>query len=208
LTNNHDKLRITLSMNAGTSEDIHKVALYSQAYFDPDFQSRNHLQVQVTGGEQIAYAANQKLTKGTIESLLLCVIVVSVILLLILRSFAMTLIAVIPIIFCVLMDFGLLGLFGIPLNTVTAMVSSIGIGIGVDFSIHFITWYRRELRVDGDVIRAVERSIVNKGRAILYNLFVIVGGFVVLTASRLVPLKQFGLLTALCMTVTAAGALL
>ena len=114
LTSNHDKLRIMITMNAGGSEDTHKVALYSQAYFAPDFQSRNHLQVQVTGNEQIIYAANQKLTRGTIESIFLCVIIVVVILLLILRSFPMTLIAIVPILFCVLMDFGLLGFFRDP----------------------------------------------------------------------------------------------
>ena len=195
-------------MNKGNNEAIHNVALYSQSYFNPDFQSRNHVQVQVTGDEQLAYEANQKLTEGAIESIILCLIIVSVILVLILRSMPMALVAIIPIFFCLLIDFGLLGFLGIPLNIATAMVASISIGIGVDFSIHFITWYRKELRIDGNLVNAIERSIVNKGRAILYNLFVIVGGFLVLVASRLIPLKQFGLLTALCMTVAAAGALL
>ena len=96
---------------------------------------------------------------------------------------------------------------GHDLNTATALVSSIGIGIGVDFSIHFITWYRRELQVDGNILGAVDRTILHKGRAILYNLIVIVGGFLVLLGSRMGPMRDFGLVTALCLTVTAVGAL-
>jgi predicted RND superfamily exporter protein len=53
----------------------------------------------------------------------------------------------------------------------------------------------------------VDRTILHKGRAILYNLIVIVGGFLVLLGSRMGPMQDFGLLTALCLTVTAAGAL-
>ena len=100
-----------------------------------------------------------------------------------------------------------MGFAGIELNTSTSLVSSIGIGIGVDFSIHFITWYRRELMVGRNILAAVDRTILHKGRAILYNLLVIVGGFVVMVGSQMGPLRDFGMLTAICMTVTAFGAL-
>ena len=53
----------------------------------------------------------------------------------------------------------------------------------------------------------MDRTILHKGRAILYNLMVIVGGFLVLLGSKLGPLHDFGLLNAICLTVTAVGAL-
>jgi len=119
----------------------------------------------------------------------------------------MTLIALLPILLTLAVNFGVLGFFGVPLNSGTAMVSSIAIGIGVDYSIHYITWYRNELRRGRSVNEAVNLSILHKGRAILYNMFVIVGGFIVLAASSFVPLVQFGLLVSLCMVTTAVGAL-
>jgi hypothetical protein len=142
-----------------------------------------------------------------LESIIACIIIVFLLLLLVLRNFWMSVIAIVPIFLCLVVDFGYLGLSGTALNTATALVSSIGIGIGVDFSIHFITWYRRELLVDHNVLAAVDRTILHKGRAILYNLIVIVGGFLVLLGSKMGPLQDFGLLTAICLTVTAAGAL-
>ena len=206
LATNHDKLRIMLTMNEGSLDESHKIAMYSESYFAA-LRDKDHLQVLISGDQQIAYVANQTLLRGTLESVIICVVIVFVLLLLVLRSFWMSLIGVIPIGICLLVDFGFLGFTGIELNTATALVSSIGIGIGVDFSIHFITWYRRELQVDRDILAAVDRAIIHKGRAILYNLFVIVGGFAVLMGSQMVPLRQFGLLTAICMAVTATGAL-
>jgi predicted RND superfamily exporter protein len=105
-------------------------------------------------------------------------------------------------------NFGFMGYARMTLNTATALVSSIGIGIGVDFSIHFITWYRRELMVDLDIRAAIDRTILHKGRAIVYNWLVIVGGFLVLVGSKMGPMHDFGLLTAVCLTITAMGALI
>jgi len=133
---------------------------------------------------------------------------VFLLLLLVLRNLRMTVIAVVPIFLCLAVNFGFMGYAGMTLNTATALVSSIGIGIGVDFSIHFITWYRRELLVDRDILAAVDRTIMHKGRAIVYNWLVIVGGFLVLVGSQMGPMHDFGLLTAVCLTVTAAGALI
>ena len=76
--------------------------------------SRNHLQIQMTGDQQLAYEANQKLLNGTGEGIILSVIVVLVILVLILRSIPMALIAITPIFFCLLVDFAFLGFPGLP----------------------------------------------------------------------------------------------
>jgi hydrophobe/amphiphile efflux-3 (HAE3) family protein len=208
LTANHDKLRIMITMNKGSTSEINEIALYSQAYFSKDFREKNHFQVQISGDQHIAYVANQTLLRGTLESIVICIVIVFLLLVLVLRNFWMSLIGIVPIFLCLVVDFGFLGFTGIELNTSTALVSSIGIGIGVDFSIHFITWYRRELQLDRDIVAALDRTIVHKGRAILYNLFVIVGGFLVLMGSKMMPMHDFGLLTAVCMSVTAFGALL
>jgi len=207
MTVNHDKLRITVMMNSGSLDATHAIAEFALAYFDPGFQKDNHLAVHVVGEQQISYMANQTLLKGNVESIFACLIIVFVLLLVVLRSFWMSLISVIPIALCLAINFGYLGWTGTELNTSTSLVSSIGIGIGIDFSIHFITWYRRELLVDRNVLAAVERTILHKGRAIVYNLLVIVGGFGVLIGSQMGPMRDFGLLTALCLTVTALGAL-
>ncbi len=208
LTDSHDKLRISITLKRVGTDDSEAVANFARQYFDPTFQKDNHLRVAITGTAHLYYVGNSLLMEGMMKSIEICVVLVFILLLVVLKDFWMTLIAMIPIAMTLVIDFGILGLFGIPLNTATAMVSSIAIGIGVDYSIHYITWYRSELQRHADIHLALENTILHKGRAILYNMFVIVAGFLVLVVSNFVPLIQFGFLTAICMLTTAFGALI
>lgn len=207
LTPDHDKLRISIIMQRVGSAEVERVKEFCQGYFDAQFLEANHAQVQISGTAHLYDVANTLLVDGMLLSIVLCLAIVFVLLLIVLRSFWMSLVALTPIFVGLIINFGTLGLFGIPLNIGTAIVSSIAIGIGVDYSIHFVTWYRNELKRSSDIGEALEQSITHKGRAILYNMFVIFGGFLVLMASQFVPLIQFGGLVALCMVTTAVGAL-
>jgi len=207
LSPNHDKLRVSVTMKRTSTDESEKVAQFALKYFDNDFRQTNHVQVQITGAAHLYYVANTLLIAGTINSVLVCVVIVFLLLLFVLRDFWISLVAMIPIFITLVINYGMLGLFNIPLNAGTAMVSTVAIGIGVDYSIHFITWYRMEIRRRRDVEFALEQTILHKGRAILYNMLVIVGGFMVMVVSKFVPLVQFGVLVSVCMITTAVGAL-
>lgn len=207
LSANHDKLRVTMTMKRVSTAEVEKVRKYCVDYFSKDFLDANHAQVQITGAAHLYNVANTLLVDGMIKSVILCIIIVFILLIVVLRSFWMSVISIIPIIMTMLLNFGLMGVFHIPLNVATAIVSSIAIGIGVDYAIHFITWYRNELRENPDIKLALENTINKKGRGILYNMFVIFGGFIVLTVSNFVPLIQFGSLVAVCTVFSAVGAL-
>jgi predicted RND superfamily exporter protein len=207
LSSNHDKLRVSMTMKRVSTAEIEKVRQYSMKYFENDFLDKTHTQVEVTGTANLYNVANILLVDGMIKSVILCVLIVFVLLLLVLRSFRTCLISLVPIIMTMILNFGLMGVLNIPLNVATAIVSSIAIGIGVDYSIHFVTWYRNELRTTPDISLALENTIYKKGRGILYNMFVIFGGFIVLVVSNFVPLIQFGSLVAICTVFSAIGAL-
>jgi Predicted exporters of the RND superfamily len=207
VTSNHDKLRVTITLKRVSSDEVEKVKRYCEAYFPKEFLDRNHLQLQISGTANLYNVANTLLVDGMIESIILCVIIVFVLLVIVLRNVRMSLIALVPIFMTILLNFGCMGFFHIPFNTVTALVSSVAIGIGVDYSIHFITWYRNELRAYPDIPIALEKTIERKGRGILYNMFVIFGGFIVLVVSDFVPLIQFGCLVSGCMIIATMGAL-
>ena len=51
--------------------------------------------------------------------------------------------AIIPLSVAIIINFGFMGLAGISLSHVTALLASIIIGVGVDFAIHYISQYRR-----------------------------------------------------------------
>ena len=83
-----------------------------------------------------------------------------------------------------------MGLFNVPLSSATALISSIAVGIGVDYAIHLIEHYRNR-RLEGySIIKATFASIHNTGRAIIYNAFAVMGGFAVLIFSVFPPNRR------------------
>jgi hydrophobe/amphiphile efflux-3 (HAE3) family protein len=90
--------------------------------------------------------------------------------------------------------FGLMGTFGIELNVVTAMLSSIMIGVGVDYTVHFLWRFREERRAGHSAEEAAYRSLTSVGRGIVFNALAVVVGFSVLAFSNFLPVRFFGFL--------------
>ncbi len=70
--------------------------------------------------------------------------------------------AVVPLSSAVILNFGLMGIFGVDLNHVTALLSAIIIGVGVDFAIHYISQFRNHLHthgLDGNLSRETMRDV-------------------------------------------------
>ena len=112
-----------------------------------------------------------------------------------------------PLVFAVLVVFGLMGHFGIELNIATAMLSSIVIGVGVDYVIHFLWHYREHLRTHGDPWRAVEETLLISGRGIIVNALSVIIGFSVMLASNFLPIFFFGFLLTISITTCLIAAM-
>jgi predicted RND superfamily exporter protein len=115
--------------------------------------------------------------------------------------------ASIPIIATIGILYGIMGLTGIPLNIVTVLVASIAIGIGIDYSIHFISHFNHSVRRLNSIPDAIEETILISGRAIMINFISVSAGFLVLVFSNLVAMIYFGILIALSMLGSSMGAL-
>jgi predicted RND superfamily exporter protein len=100
-----------------------------------------------------------------------------------------------------------MALWGIPLDFVTMMIASLVIGIGVDYTIHFTESFRRELGRSESPVAALERVLATTGRAVIINAASVAAGFLVLLASEIIPLRQFGVLVAVTMAVSSLAAL-
>jgi len=161
-----------------------------------------------TGSGIIVLKVVQYLVVGQVYSLLLSFGMVLLMLILVFRSFRYALIGVIPLIITITCNFAFMVLTGIPLNLGTALIASVCIGIGVDYSIHFITRYRIEADRNPDLASAVRVTMETSGRAIFLNAAAVGGGFAVMLFSRFMPLVYLGFLIPLIMAVNAFGALL
>src|SRR5688500_6461637 len=103
--------------------------------------------------------------------------------------------------------FGLMGTFGIELNVVTAMLSSIMIGVGVDYTVHFLWRYRDERRGGHDAEQAARLALTTVGRGIVFNALAEVLGFSVLAFSNFLPVQFFGFLVVVSISVCMLAAM-
>ncbi len=145
--------------------------------------------------------------KGQAYSLGLSILIVGLIVILLFQSITAGLIAVIPLILAMVGLFGLMGYFNIELNMVTAMLSSIMIGVGVDYTIHFLWRYREELK-KANYQQAVKKTLITSGRGIIFNALSVIVGFSVLLISDFLPVKFFGFLVVVSIAGCLAGALI
>ncbi len=145
---------------------------------------------------------------GQIQSLFLAIILVTVLLMLLFRSFWAGIIAGIPLAAALAVLFGLMGYFGITLNIATTMLSSIMIGVGIDYTIHFLWRYKEERAAGQDYVDAVKRTITTTGRGITFNALSVIIGFSVLLISNFTPIRFFGFLVFVSILACLLGAMI
>ena len=132
---------------------------------------------------------------------------VLILLTLMFRSIKAGLIGSVPILITALISFGVMGLLNIPLSTTTALLSSIAIGIGIDYAIHFMQHYRMNLSVNPKPMQAMYSTMGQTGKAILFNAIVVIVGFLVLLFSVFPPNRTLGALVSMNMFTSLLGTL-
>ena len=98
-------------------------------------------------------------------------------------------------------------LFHISIDTATVIFGSIAVGIGIDYTIHFITRLKEEVKSGESIEKAIENTMSTTGVAIFINSLTVALGFLVLTFSAMEPLRMLGILVALTMVWSALGAI-
>jgi predicted RND superfamily exporter protein len=129
------------------------------------------------------------------ESFVLTAVIIFAAFLVVFRSGAARLMAMIPSVFAILTMFVVMRLAGIPLNVATILIASTVLGASENDQIHFFFHFQE--RRDGAGIEAALRHALHvAGRAILFATLINAGGFLALALSGLPPMRQFGILSA------------
>ncbi len=105
--------------------------------------------------------------------------------------------AIVSVAFTATWVLGLMAAMGIPFNVMTAMVSSLAIGIGVPFGIHVVNRFVEDRRTRTDVLAAMRHTLAHTGGALVGSAVTTVAGFGVLAFSSVPPMQQFGVVTAI-----------
>ncbi|MEO1063376.1 MAG: MMPL family transporter [Actinomycetota bacterium] len=106
-------------------------------------------------------------------------------------------IAVLPILLVLIWVLGTMALLGIPYNVVTALITALSIGIGVDYTIHVIHRFTEEVHGGGSIVEATRTTLATTGSALIGSALTTALAFAVLMLSPMTPFQQFGLVTGL-----------
>lgn len=160
-----------------------------------------------TGLAMLAKEFNRLVVWSQVNSFIVAFILVMLVTAATFRSFKLGVYSMIPLIVPIIFNFGVMGMTGIKLNAATAIIASLAIGMGIDYSIHFLSRYRHEIVLVNDVDRAITIALHTSGRAIVYNAVAVAAGFLVFVPSNFVILSQMGMLVALVMMTTSTAAI-
>jgi len=140
--------------------------------------------VIMTGKALVFQKGTKYLVKNLAISLSLAILLISLFMAYMFRSFRMIVISLIPNLIPLIITAGLMGYLGVPIKPSTILVFSIAFGISVDDTIHFLAKYRQELQANHWKIRkSVYAALRETGVSMFYTSIVLFFGFSVFTIS-------------------------
>ena len=175
--------RITTFMRDIGTDKMQKIEEKLQDKINRIFPKERY-DVSLTGKAYVFEKGTHYLIGNLVQSLLFAIVLISLLMAYMFRSFKMIIVSLLPNVLPLVMTAGLMGCFGIPIKPSTILVFSIAFGISVDDTIHFLAKYRQELIAnDWKIKRSVYGTLKEAGISMFYTSVVLFFGFSVFTLS-------------------------
>ena len=142
-------------------------------------------EVTLTGKAYLFQKGTRFLIRNLILSLALAIVLISLFMAYMFRSFRMIIISLIPNLLPLLITAGMMGYLGVPIKPSTILVFSIAFGISVDDTIHFLAKYRQELIANHwRIKKSIFAALRETGISMFYTSIVLFFGFSVFITSN------------------------
>ncbi|MDR2483523.1 MAG: MMPL family transporter [Treponema sp.] len=190
-------IKTTIQLRTVGQRDTSRAVERIQGYVRENFP--DNVKVTIGGSALVENSINRLVVESQLISIGISIIALFLIVSCSYRSIAAGVICIIPLSILILFNFAVMGLTGIKLNLGTAMIASVALGVGIDYTIHFVETYRREYQRSGGQGEYLKRTYLVSGIAIIVDALSVGLGFAVLLFSHFNMLIQFGLLVAAAM---------
>ena len=184
-------MRHAIDASRDLAQAVEEIQTFVRDNIDPD------LDVRITGGSVLTSQAADQMASGQAQSLGLMLVIIFLIVSVLFMNPSAGLLALVPNLIPIIVLFGIMGYLDIPLDTGTAMIAAISIGISVDDTIHFMTRYHQEMRQHPHSLPAIQRTMDLEATPIAVTSIALMLGFAALGLSGFPPVMYFGLLSAL-----------
>ncbi|MGD9261871.1 MAG: MMPL family transporter [Desulfobacterales bacterium] len=195
------KTNIVMLTHISSSRKFLQLRQKTLAFVEQNFSK--DLSWEITGLGMVIAASSHQVTVGQVKSLSITLILIFGIMFLLFLSSKVGLIAILPNLFPIIINFGIMGWLDIELSMVTSLIASIAIGLAVDDTIHYLFRYNREFKKDLDDKRAIRDALRHVGKPITFTTITICVGFSILLFSSFKPTAIFGVM----MVITSLSAL-
>jgi predicted RND superfamily exporter protein len=199
----YTRAAMTIQFNANGMKDLERIIASVEEIVGEDPAKT------ITGGYSLVEKEmSESIVSGQYNSLIFAFIAIFLILAIIFKSIPAGLLGSLPLLFAVVSTFGFMGWLGIKLDIVTALLSSVSIGLGVDFTIHMFWRMKSEISSGREYKDAAVTALRTAGRGITINALSVMLGFSILFFSSFPIIKSFALLIILSLLFCLVSSLL
>jgi len=195
VTPDYRKANLWIQMSSGDNQDME----HGMATLDEFLQANPApagIEADWFGLTYINVVWQDKMVSGMLLAFLSSFVVVLAMMTLLFRSLLWGLLAMIPLTVTVGLIYGLIGLIGKDYDMPVAVLSSLSLGLAVDFAIHFLTRTRQYYQEYGSWSETARKVFGEPARAISRNVIILGAGFLPLLAAPLVPYQTVGVFIA------------
>lgn len=190
-------IRTQVQLRTHSTDETAAIIADAQAYAAKHFPKG--YKIEATGNGEMEYTMTKMVVDSQTASILLSLAMVFIIISLSFKSPWAGIIGAIPLGLTILLNFMVMGYAGIALDLCTSIIASVAIGVGIDYTIHFMETYRAQRALTDDLEEVTKNTFKTSGRGILTNAIAVGLGFCVLLFSRFIILRYIGALVAVVM---------
>ena len=194
----------TSMMRSISTEEVVVLVEEIEAFLNQD--DYKDLDITITGMLIIFRDLVSLIIRSSFISILASIVLIALIAAYFFKHWIWGLLAIVPLSSAVILNFGLMGIFGIDLNHITALLSAIIIGVGVDFAIHYISQFRVHLHRHGLDGKLSSETMRDVGFPVILDAASNMA-FGALLFSVFIPMQHMGGLMVFAMISTSMGTL-
>lgn len=205
VTPDFKKANVFVQLNSGDNREMNAVAESVRSFIDAN-PPPVALSSKWFGLTYINVVWQHEMVSGMLEALLSSFAIVFILMALLFRSPLWGLLSMVPLSITIGLIYGIIGLIGKDYDMPVAVLSSLSLGLAIDYAIHFLVRSRDLYKKFGDWESTLNALFDEPARAISRNIIVIGIGFLPLLLAPLVPYQTVGfLISAILVTAGAAS---
>lgn len=160
--------------------------------------------LEATGNGELEVTMTQMVLQSQFMSLFSSLLLVFIIISISFKSLLAGLFGAIPLALTICLNYMVMGFTGISLDFVTSLIAPVAVGVGIDYTIHFLETYRAEREINTSLEDVTKITLRKSGHGIITNAIAVGLGFLVLCFSKFVVLRYIGILVFIVMFISSA----